>query len=98
MEGVLAALDLGPATPAEIDDRMGFRSTERTATLCRVLERKGLIKKIASIGDRPGRMTAPVGIYALVIAATDSASPTPDPQAIDRARPNQKDSKRGARA
>lgn len=98
MDGILAALELGPATPAEIDDRMGFRSTERTATLCRVLERKNLIKRIATIGDRPGRMAAPVGIYALVIAATDSASQTPDTQAIESEAPNHNESPRGARA
>jgi len=98
MQGIVAALEAGPGTPAEIDARMGVRSTERTATLCRVLERKNLIKKIATIGDRPGRITAPVGIYALVIAATDSASPVLDTQAIEGETPNHNESPRGARA
>jgi len=97
MDGILAALDLGPATPAEIDDRMGFRSTERTATLCRILERKNLIKKISTIGDRPGRMAAAVGIYALVIASTDSAQPTQPTQDVEQQSTGHNNSTRGAR-
>lgn len=98
MDGILAALETGPATPAEIDDRMGFRSSERTAMLCRILERKNLIKKIATIGDRPGRINAPVGIYALVIASTDSAEPPSQAQAVEQISTGHNISPRGARS
>lgn len=50
MDGILAALETGPATPAEIDDRMGVKppGTE-TASLLRVLERQG---HVAIVGQR----------------------------------------------
>lgn len=49
IQGILSALDAGPATPFEIEQRMGFRSSERTAGILRVLERKGEVKLLDQI-------------------------------------------------
>ena len=44
MDGILAALDAGPANTREIERRMGFRPPTETANLLRILERKGEVR------------------------------------------------------
>lgn len=99
-EAILLALDAGQATPREIEHRMGMKPHGcDTASLVRVLERQGLIALEAK-GRTTSARRVPTFIWKLTEtgAARVSELNALQPQAIDRARPNQKDSKRGARA
>jgi len=95
MRGILAALDEGPASPREIESRMGVKPTgQETATMCRVLERR---KEIYLLGERK---TASRGKQTFVWARVpmDRRSSAQQPQDIERTQPNQRKSPRGARA
>lgn len=53
MSGLLMALDDGPGTPRELEERMGVKpSGTETTSLLRTLERK---KEVRIIGTRPAR-------------------------------------------
>ena len=96
-EAILLSLDVGKANPREIERRMGFRPWGcETANLLRVLERKGEVRLVGSEKAKTLR-GVPTFIWERT-SPTDRAKRAKQPQAIDRARPNQKDSKRGARA
>ena len=96
-EAILAALEEGPAAPREIERRMGLKPQGcETANLLRVLERKGEVRLVGSEKAKTLR-GVPTFIWERT-SPTDRAKRAKQPQAIDRARPNQKDSKRGARA
>lgn len=97
-DGILAALDEGPpATPREIERRMGMKPRGcETANLLRVLERKGEVRLVGAKKAKTLR-GVPTFLWERT-SATDRATRAKQPPAIDRARPNHKDSKRGARA
>ena len=96
-DAILVALDAGQATPREIERHMGVKPQGcETANLLRVLERKGEVRLVGTQKAKTLR-GVPTFLWERT-SATDRASRAKQPQAIDRARPNQKDSKRGARA
>lgn len=100
LQGILDALDKGPAAPREIEERMGVKppGTE-TAGLLRVLERQG---HVAIVGQRRavtahGNITF---IWARVIkpSATNSAEPPSQAQAVEQISTGHNISPRGARS
>lgn len=96
-QAILWALDEGPATPREIEARLGIKPHGcDTANLLRVLERKGEVR-LAKAQKTPATRGVPTFLWERV-SASDMAARAKQPQTIDRARPNHKDSKRGARS
>jgi hypothetical protein len=98
LQGILAALDEGPpATPREIERRMGIKPIDcETSNFLRILERKG---EVRLVGTKKSK--TPRGVHAFLwerASATDRETRAKQPQPIERVRPNHKDSKRGARA
>ena len=96
-EAILLALDAGQATPREIERRMGMKPRGcETANLLRVLERRG---EVRLVGTKKAKTLRGVPTFLWErITPTDRATRAKQPPSIDRARPNHKDSKRGARA
>lgn len=97
---MLIALQAGPASPREIESRMGLRPQGfETASLLRIQERRGMVE-LAGKGRSDSVRKIPTLVWKLTDkgAARVSELNALQPQAIDRARPNHKDSKRGARS
>jgi len=96
-EAILLALDAGQATPREIERRMGMKPRGcETANLLRVLERKG---EVRLVGTKKAKTLRGVPTFLWErVTPSDRETRAKQPPSIDRARPNHKDSKRGARA
>lgn len=72
-EGILAALEKGPASVAELRERMGVAPPASTmAALMRVLERKGLVAPIMRLATKTRPATHPGApiVWALVEKST----------------------------
>lgn len=96
-DALLIALQDGPASPRELERRMGVKPHGcETANILRILERQGEVKLLKS-QKAPSARGVPTFIWER-ITPTDRATRAKQPPSIDRARPNHKDSKRGARA
>lgn len=73
-DGILAALEFGPANVSEIDHRMGIRlggsKSSATSKLLLQLEREGAVQFIETDNKRLGylvRKTQRSGVWALVV-------------------------------
>lgn len=66
INGILQALELGPATSDEIESRMGFTYTTKANGILPTLERKGVVKRISKMPRAIGARGACRILWALV--------------------------------